>query len=51
MIKIIDTLPQNYSHPDPFLGQSVNYFVNFEAEFYLLKIWCNESSFTKYRKC
>ena len=29
----------------------MNYFGNFGAECHLLKIGCNESSFTKYRGC
>ena len=47
--KIIDTQLQNNSHFTSFLERIVNYFENFEAECYLLKIGYTESSFTKQR--
>ena len=58
MIKIIDTslqnidiVLQNYSHSTQFLEWNVNYFENFGAECFLLKIRYNEFSFTKHRGC
>ena len=33
------------------MRQSVNYFVNLEAQCHFLKIGCRESSFLKRRKC
>ena len=55
MIKIINTLLQynshstlKYLHSDQFLEYSMNYFGNFGAESYLLKIRYNKSNFTKH---
>ena len=48
IFKIIDTQLQNNSHFTQFLEQSVNYYKNFELECHLLKIECNEFSFTKH---
>ncbi len=46
--KIINTQLQNNSYSVPKMKRSVNYFENFGAECHLLKIWRNESSFTKH---
>ena len=44
--KIIHTQLKKYSEMSIILKLSVNYFGNFKVECYLLKIVCNEFSFT-----